>query len=270
MTEDEVQQKKAAELDKRREEEMQVEVIRKQMYLAGQATRGTDSLNSSSIKVSAATQHMTKEQKTLFEEQQNRKKAVKQQHAAALMKEEEDDSDLEDSKPQLAEAEQLAKLAKSETYREDVHVKGHESVWGSFYAKDEERWGFVCCKSLERNKRCPLAPEEEEEKIAKPKADRGPRGKRRRRGGGGAQAEGAPAGGEQAAASSAAASSSDATAQPPPPANAEDAHPLAGVPTTIDAAIAAEAAAGNAGVAGETKVAMEPATSVEELPPAPT
>merc|ERR1719331_2462706 len=125
-------------------------MIRKQMYLAGQATKGTDSLTSSSIKVSTAPHHMTKEQKTLFEEQQARKKAVKQQHAAAsaaLMKEEGDDSDLEDSKPQLAEAEQLAKLAKSETYREDVYVKGHESVWGSFYAKDEERWGFVCCKS---------------------------------------------------------------------------------------------------------------------------
>merc|ERR1711879_592246 len=45
--------------------------------------------------------------------------------------------------------------------------------------------GYTCCKSLDREKRCPLAPEEAEGGIkAKAKGEPRTRGKRRRRGGG--------------------------------------------------------------------------------------
>merc|ERR1711972_60669 len=83
----------------------------------------------------------------------------------------------------MSEAELIASLAKS-GYKEDVHVRGHSTVWGSWYATEDQRWGYVCCKSLDRQKRCPLALDEDDENTkAKAKAETRTRGKRRRRGG---------------------------------------------------------------------------------------
>jgi len=167
---DEIERRKQDQMDKRREEERQVEELRKQMYLAGQATKGTDMLFSSAVKGSS--QHLTKDQRLAFEEQQRRKSLLKQEHAMREGRDaiEGDDVDegcelLDNTMQQnLSEAELFASLARS-GYREDVHVKGHTSVWGSWYEREDERWGFGCCKTLDRNKRCPLAPEEDEEEI---------------------------------------------------------------------------------------------------------
>merc|ERR1711879_473422 len=41
-------------------------------------------------------------------------------------------------------------------YLEDVHPNGHRSVWGSWYSVDEKKWGFVCCKEMERKGNCSL------------------------------------------------------------------------------------------------------------------
>lgn len=194
----EIETKKQDELDKRRAEERQVEELRKQMYLAGQATKGSDMLCAASSGA-GQTQHLTKEQRLAFEEQRRRKSLLKEERLARDDQEEGDaEGELmgqEKAQPQLSEAELLASLAKS-NYREDVHVKGHYAVWGSWYATEDDRWGFVCCKTMDRNKRCPLAPdkEDEEEDGKVPKERRhGARGKRRRRGGAtdALQAEGA-------------------------------------------------------------------------------
>lgn len=174
------------EKEKRRVEEMQVEELRKQMYLQGQATKGTDALYTP--KPGADKAHLSKDQKLALDEQQRRKNLLKQEREArldqAIDDEENDACELVESKARTAaeEAELLASLAKS-GYKEDVHVLGHESVWGSWYVIEDKKWGYGCCRSAERLKRCPLAPEEVKEELSEAKGERGVRGKRRRRGG---------------------------------------------------------------------------------------
>ena len=41
-------------------------------------------------------------------------------------------------------------------YPEDVLVGGHASVFGSFFCTTSRRWGFVCCRVLDRGAPCPL------------------------------------------------------------------------------------------------------------------
>jgi len=45
-------------------------------------------------------------------------------------------------------------VACSSLYEEDVHLGTHLEVWGSWYDVDKQRWGFACCKSLEKKRRC--------------------------------------------------------------------------------------------------------------------
>lgn len=33
-------------------------------------------------------------------------------------------------------------------YQEDVFVNNHTAVWGSWYDRDNSRWGYACCHSL--------------------------------------------------------------------------------------------------------------------------
>lgn len=190
LTADEAERKKQDEMDKRRDEEKQVEELRKQMYLAGQATRATDSLGLASFKGSGAPQNVTKDQRDAFEQQKQRRLKLKQERANREAAED-DGSEADEALDfldetqlkRLSEEEMLEGLAKSK-YRENAHVQGHVAVWGSWWEeqpKPQGSWGFRCCKTLDRNKRCPLAPEEEVKNEAA-KADRGTRGKRRRRG----------------------------------------------------------------------------------------
>jgi len=178
--------RKQEEMEKRRVEEMQVEELRKQMYLQGQATKGTDSLYLPAVRVSGK-QHLDKDQKMALDEQQRRKALLKQEKDArqdeAITDEADDACELVERTAQKAASEvDLASLAKS-GYKEDVHVRGHESVWGSWYVIEDQKWGYVCCKSVDRQKRCPLAPEEVKEELSEAKGERGLRGKRRKRGG---------------------------------------------------------------------------------------
>jgi pre-mRNA-processing factor SLU7 len=46
----------------------------------------------------------------------------------------------------------LEKATVKSKFVEDEHVNGHTSVWGSFYS--EGKWGYKCCKSLDRNSYC--------------------------------------------------------------------------------------------------------------------
>ena len=42
-------------------------------------------------------------------------------------------------------------------YMEDVKVGNHSSAWGSYFDVEQKKWGFKCCKSLDKsNKRCKL------------------------------------------------------------------------------------------------------------------
>ncbi|CAK9053851.1 unnamed protein product [Durusdinium trenchii] len=50
-------------------------------------------------------------------------------------------------------------LVKSK-YPEDVLVRGHSQIWGSWFTLEEQRWGFACCHSTDAQVRCPQNPEE--------------------------------------------------------------------------------------------------------------
>lgn len=46
------------------------------------------------------------------------------------------------------------RLLESALYREDVLDNGHACVWGSWYDTASKRWGFACCRGLERGASC--------------------------------------------------------------------------------------------------------------------
>lgn len=39
-------------------------------------------------------------------------------------------------------------------YKEDVFRHGHKAVWGSYYDKDKAKWGYACCKELDKSASC--------------------------------------------------------------------------------------------------------------------
>eukprot|EP01036_Dinobryon_divergens_P025620 gene25620-34188_t len=39
-------------------------------------------------------------------------------------------------------------------YEEDVYINNHTSVWGSYYNRNRQCWGYQCCHSLLRNSYC--------------------------------------------------------------------------------------------------------------------
>jgi len=49
-------------------------------------------------------------------------------------------------------------LAASSLYSEDVFSGGHTAVWGSYFDKAKNSWGYACCKTLSNGGSCPLAP----------------------------------------------------------------------------------------------------------------
>mmetsp|Transcript_13097 Transcript_13097/g.35828 ORF Transcript_13097/g.35828 Transcript_13097/m.35828 type:complete len:268 (+) Transcript_13097:53-856(+) len=44
----------------------------------------------------------------------------------------------------------LQHLARSR-YEEDIRPRGHAKIWGSLYCSTSKRWGFACCKALQRD-----------------------------------------------------------------------------------------------------------------------
>ncbi|SCP05292.1 step II splicing factor, putative [Plasmodium ovale] len=46
------------------------------------------------------------------------------------------------------------KLYIKSKYNEDIFVKNHKSVYGSYYDVNEKKWGYKCCKSIDKNSTC--------------------------------------------------------------------------------------------------------------------
>lgn len=155
QTEEEREMRKQQELEKRRDEERQVEELRKQMYLSGQG-KSSDFL-SSAAEASAASSHLgnseKEELKRAIAEQKRRTKLKRAQADKADKGASDEEGDEPPSKSGAAAAART--FAKSR-YPEDVYESEHTAVWGSWYSKDEDRWGFGCCKLLVRNEQCPL------------------------------------------------------------------------------------------------------------------
>lgn len=197
QTADERERRKQDELEKRREEERQVEALRKQMYLAGQGRAG-DSI-SSSVADGAAGEKVGSaekaEQKACFDEFTRRKLMLKQERREREAREAAHGASADESAGHVADAGAMNRQqrpAVQSSYLEDVYILGHAAVWGSWYEVDAEKWGFACCKVTDRALECPEAPEASAAEA---------RGRQRR-----AEASGPSAG---AAATEAAASSRD-------------------------------------------------------------
>lgn len=197
MSADERERKKDDEMNKRRDEERQVEELRKQMYLSGQG-------KASDIALAAAAQAEQNTKLLSMSEKTEQKEAIDEQKRRKAMLRKERERSARDANQALAgspeadgedgsgdEDEDTAAKGSDERimarsrYEEDVRIRGHRSVWGSWYSEQEKKWGFACCKIRDfLVERCPLEPAPEE------KVEKAPRGKKRRRRGG-AQADGA-------------------------------------------------------------------------------
>jgi len=51
------------------------------------------------------------------------------------------------------------RLLESALYKENVFIHGHSTVWGSYYDKETKRWGYQCCKNMEKNGECAVKVE---------------------------------------------------------------------------------------------------------------
>jgi hypothetical protein len=195
MTADERERKKQGELEKRRDEERQVEELRKQMYLSGQG-KASDFASSASSQEDLSKRLSAPEkteQKAALEEQKRRRELLKKERSAReAINDEGDHSEDDGQEAAFPSASPDRTLARSR-YEEDVYVHGHRSVWGSWYSREEKQWGFACCKTQDVSADCPLEPEPTEETPSKAQA----RGRKRRRRGGAAET-GDPADGEAA------------------------------------------------------------------------
>jgi len=179
-----VEMRKQADMEKRREEERQIEELRKQMYLSGQATKATDFLSVAASSSASSVDGRGLEQLKSAEETRRRKRQLKEEHAAQILGID-SVAKTDDASTDGQGASGPQRLLAKSRYREDLHVKGHTSVWGSWFAlTGDKRWGYSCCRSTTCGERCILAPEEpaEEEgmKAKRPRTE--PRGRRRRRG----------------------------------------------------------------------------------------
>ncbi|CAE8732384.1 unnamed protein product [Polarella glacialis] len=201
-------------MEKSREEERQVESLRKEMYLMGQNGRGSFLPTGSSG--GEAEHRGTVEQRKAFHEQKRRRallKAEASKSEASSSKAEGQEEAVEDDEADLAELPETLEqkeedsssvpakaavvdepvkssqgvnrqLAKS-CYPEDTVVHGHDQVWGSWFKVEERHWGYACCRSTDHKARCPHAPPELFETalgLPPSKRQRGePRGPRRGR-----------------------------------------------------------------------------------------
>ncbi|CDI74075.1 Arabidopsis thaliana At4g37120/C7A10_240,related, related [Eimeria praecox] len=119
------EQKRERELEERRREEVKIEELRR--ALRGEAR---------------AALQLQKKEEQISPAEELRRKAKEAAKLQALQR-----------KHQEAQ-NRLKKLAKSTLYDEDVLTLGHSTVFGSLYSKEENKWGYKCCGSLERSAPC--------------------------------------------------------------------------------------------------------------------
>ncbi|CDJ38989.1 hypothetical protein, conserved [Eimeria tenella] len=119
------EQKKERELEERRREEVKIEELRR--ALRGEAK---------------AAQQLQKKEEAVSPAEELRQKAREAARLQALHR-----------KQQEAQ-QRLKQPAKSTLYDEDILTLGHTSVFGSFYSKQEDKWGYKCCGCLDRSAVC--------------------------------------------------------------------------------------------------------------------
>jgi len=151
-------EKAQAELQRQRDEEAAVMELRKQMHNnSGKVEDVLFHRPGSSDK----SKYMSPEEQKMAEEVAKRKKMMKKEEdlkAAAAEKA----AEIEEGAAPVGRS-----LTTKSKYKEDVSENGHTGVWGSYFEKDEMKWGYSCCKVQVRGERCPLAKDEPEQKKRK-------------------------------------------------------------------------------------------------------
>jgi len=142
QTADEREQKKQLELEKRRDEERQIEMLRKEMYLAGQG-KASDFASSKPPEEQTPRKGDGDQSERLafLEQEKRRRNMLKQQRA--------DEGNTSEASKQLT----------ASRYTEDVHKLGHTTVWGSWYSVESGSWGYACCQGVTRGSKCVHAKE---------------------------------------------------------------------------------------------------------------
>eukprot|EP00927_Polykrikos_kofoidii_P028500 TRINITY_DN24873_c0_g1_i1.p1 TRINITY_DN24873_c0_g1~~TRINITY_DN24873_c0_g1_i1.p1 ORF type:complete len:315 (-),score=67.70 TRINITY_DN24873_c0_g1_i1:139-1083(-) len=195
-------QRQQEDLEKQRDEERKVETLRKQMYMAGQATTSDVGVATGSRSSDDGRLVANRDQRLAFEEEKRRREKLKSDLQARdllqrLASEGEEVARIiaeasAESSGQLPDDAKvsatgggavgaLTGLCEKDTggggagggrrdavggergegldiasersivavsrYQEDVHPNGHTTVWGSWYTREDQRWGFNCCKS---------------------------------------------------------------------------------------------------------------------------
>eukprot|EP00435_Cladocopium_sp_Y103_P059535 s994_g21.t1 len=190
ITSDAAEKRKQDDLEKAREEERKVDALRKDMYLAGQSKSAMFTAASASEGKERGTLEQIKANRELKRRKELLKEAKEAKDEAFEAKDEEveileeslaspdPNVKLEDDAgdgPAGSTASSSRTLVKSK-YPEDITVRGHSQIWGSWFTTDEQRWGFGCCQLTDLLARCPYGPEEEplvEKPVSKKKRRRG-------------------------------------------------------------------------------------------------
>ncbi|CAL1148904.1 unnamed protein product [Cladocopium goreaui] len=205
ITSDAAEKRKQDDLEKAREEERKVDALRKEMYLAGQSKSAMFTAASSSEGKERGTLEQIKANRELKRRKELLKEAKEAKDEAKEAKDEEIEILEEylaspDPNVKLEEdagegtANSAGSAASSRTlvkskypedwaglwpqkfgaagilgeYFQDITVRGHSQIWGSWFTTDEQRWGFGCCHITDLLARCPHGPEEEEPPLEKP------------------------------------------------------------------------------------------------------
>lgn len=175
ITSDAAEKRKQDDLEKAREEERKVDALRKEMYLAGQSKSAMFTAASASEGKERGTLEQIKANRELKRRKELLKEAKEAKDEAKEAKDAKDEEieileesfaspdpnvKLEDPGEETGSAASSRTLVKSK-YPEDVTVRGHSQIWGSWFTTDEQRWGFGCCQLTDLLARCPHGPEEE-------------------------------------------------------------------------------------------------------------
>ncbi|CAE8654462.1 unnamed protein product, partial [Polarella glacialis] len=97
--------------------------------------------------------HQAQVQQKQREREQQQVRQHKEQHqqqvtmAAAIGKQDQEVAGVVEDRP----------FAQSALYQENRLQHGHSQVWGSWFDNSQQRWGYGCCRSVERAERCALA-----------------------------------------------------------------------------------------------------------------
>lgn len=59
------------------------------------------------------------------------------------------------NQPEPIEVGKPTKKPKTSEYPEDVLVLGHKAIWGSWFDRETQLWGYACCKTTYRETYCP-------------------------------------------------------------------------------------------------------------------